>query len=266
MTRLPRLAIMGNMAEKGDPLFKLIDTHAHLDEVQDLEGALKRAQDAGVQAVVGVGTDLASNEKILQIAARFPNFVLPAVGLHPWRLEGIDPAAHLGFIEKELPRCVALGEVGLDFALKTSKEEQEEALRGLLTLARRAKKPILLHARRAWAEAFGMLKSQGIERAIFHWYSGPLDLLQQVIAQGYWVSATPAAAYSARHRLAVQAAPLDQLVLETDAPESYRGARSEPKDLLETLQSVSELKGRPPGEIAAHTYWNSLAFFRLAGS
>jgi TatD DNase family protein len=254
------------MEERDDPLFNLIDTHAHLDEVQDLEGALKRAQDAGVQGVVGVGTDLTSNEKILRLAVRFPNFVLPAVGLHPWRLEGINPETHLGFIENELPRCVALGEVGLDFALKTPREEQEDILRGLLTIARREKKPVLLHARRAWTEALEMLKMQGIERAIFHWYSGPLDILQRVIAQGYWVSATPAAAYSERHRLAIQAAPLDQLVLETDAPESYRGTRSEPRDLLKTLQAVSELKGQPPGEIAGHTYRNSLAFFRLSGS
>ena len=261
-----RLAIMGSMEERDDPIFKLIDTHAHLDEIQDLEGALKRAQDAGVQAVVGVGTDLSSNEKILHLASRFPNFVLPAVGLHPWRLEGIDPEANFGFIGKELPRCVALGEVGLDFALKTPREKQEEILRTLLALACREKKPVLLHARRAWAEALRMLEMQAIERAIFHWYSGPLDILRQVIARGYWVSATPAAAYSAKHRLAVQAAPLDQLVLETDAPESYRGTRSEPKDLLKTLESVSELKDQPPEEIARQTYRNSLAFFRLAGS
>lgn len=254
------------MEERGHPLFKLIDTHAHLDEVQDPEEALKKAQDAGVQAVVGVGTDLASNEKILHLADRFPNFVLPAVGLHPWRLEGIDPQALLGFIEKELPRCVALGEVGLDFALKTPGEKQEEVLQGLLDIALREKKPVLLHARRAWAEALWILEKRRVERAIFHWYSGPLDILHQVIAQGYWVSATPAVAYSAKHRLAIQAASLDQLVLETDAPEPYLGIKSEPKDLLKTLRSVSELKGRSPAEIALHTYRNSLAFFQLAGS
>ncbi len=254
------------MEERGNPLFKLIDTHAHLDEVPDLEGALKRAQDNGVQAIVGVGTDLASNEKILHLASRFPNFVLPAVGLHPWRLEGIDAKANFDFIEKEIPRCVALGEVGLDLALKTPKEKQEEVLHGLLEIALRERKPVLLHARRAWAEALRILKMRPVERAVFHWYSGPLDILQQVFDQGYWVSATPAAAYSAKHRLAIQAAPLDQLVLETDAPESYLGIKSEPKDLLKTLQSVSELKGRPPEEIAEHTYRNSLAFFRGTGS
>ncbi len=242
---------------------KLIDTHAHLDEVPDLEGALNRAQDAGVQAIVGVGTDLASNEKILQLADRFPNFVLPAVGLHPWRLHGVDLEANARFIEKELSRCVALGEVGLDFAVKTPREKQEEVLQGLLSLAFRQRKPVLLHARRAWGEAFQLLKSFPLERAIFHWYSGPLEVLEKVFQQGYFISATPAAAYSERHRAAIAAAPLPQLVLETDAPEVYRGVRSEPRDLYGTLRSVSELKGMEAEELARRTYRNTIDFFQL---
>ena len=242
---------------------KLIDTHAHLDEVPDLEGALKRAQDAGVLAIVGVGTDLASNEKILQLADRFPNFVLPAVGLHPWRLDGVDLEANARFIEKELSRCVALGEVGLDFAVKTPREKQEEILQRLLSLAFRERKPVLLHARRAWGEAFQLLKSFALEMAIFHWYSGPLDVLQKVFEQGYFISATPAAAYSERHRAAIQAAPLSQLVLETDAPEVYRGVPSEPADLRKALQSVSEVKDMKAEEVARHTYRNASEIFQL---
>jgi len=242
---------------------KLIDTHAHLDEVPDLEGALKRAQDAGVQAIVGVGTNLASNEKILQLADRFPNFVLPAVGLHPWRLDGVDLEANARFIEKELSRCVALGEVGLDFAVKTPREKQEEVLKRLLSLAFRERKPVLLHARRAWGEAFQLLKSFPLERAVFHWYSGPLDVLQKVLEQGYFISATPAAAYSERHRAAIEAAPVSRLVLETDAPEVYRGVPSEPGDLRETLQSVSEVKGMEAEELARHTYRNAIDFFQV---
>jgi len=102
---------------------KLIDTHAHLDEIRDLEGALTRARDAGVRAIVAVGTDLSSNEKILQLAGRFPRFILPAVGLHPWKLDGADLEANFRFLEKELPRCLALGEVGLDFAIQTPREK-----------------------------------------------------------------------------------------------------------------------------------------------
>jgi TatD DNase family protein len=242
---------------------KLIDTHAHLDEVPDLEGALKRAQDAGIQAIIGVGTDLASNQKILRLADRFPNFVLPAVGLHPWRLDGVDLEANARFIEKELSRCVALGEVGLDFAIKTPREKQEKVLQRLLSLALREGKPVLLHARRAWEEAFQLVTSFGLARAIFHWYSGPPDVLQKVFDQGYLISATPAAAYSERHRAAIQAAPLSQLVLETDAPEVYRGVPSEPRDLWKTLQSVSEVKKMETGELARHMYRNAIDFFQV---
>ena len=244
---------------------RLIDTHAHLDETRDLEGALTRAREAGVQAVVAVGTELRSNEKILQMAGRFPNLVLPAVGLHPWKLEGADLEANFHLIEKELPRCLALGEVGLDFAIQTPREKQEEVFGKILAIASRERKPVLLHARRAWAEAFQIVKSFKIEKAVFHWYSGPSDLLQHIFAQGYFISATPAAAYSERHREAIQAIPLGQLLLETDCPEVYRGKPSEPKDILTTLQVVSEIKGQPAEEIAARTFLNAIEFFQLPG-
>jgi TatD DNase family protein len=242
---------------------KLIDTHAHLDEIRDPEGALTRAREAGVKAVVAVGADRPSNERVLELAARFPAFVLPSLGIHPWRLEGMDLEANIRFIEKEIPRCLALGEVGLDFAVYTPREKQEEALGRILAIASRERKPVLLHARRAWGEAFRMLESRKIEKAVFHWYSGPPEVLQEIIARGYFISATPAAAYSARHREAILAAPPGQLLLETDCPEVYRGQASEPKDILLTLGAVSEIKGLPPEEIAAQTFLNTVRFFQL---
>jgi TatD DNase family protein len=242
---------------------RLIDTHAHLDEIQDLEGALARAREAGVEAIVAVGVDLASNEKVLQMANQFPQFVLPAIGLHPWRLEGTDVEANFHFIEKELPRCLALGEVGLDFAIRTPRERQEEVFRALLALACREEKPVLLHARRAWGEALGILRSLGVEKAVFHWYSGPSDVLERVLEQGFSISATPAAAYSERHREAIRAVPLGQLLLETDCPEVYRGKRSEPKDILTALLSVGEVRGKPLEEIALQTFLNTVNFFHI---
>lgn len=243
---------------------KLIDTHAHLDEIQDIEGALSRAQDAGVHAIIGVGTDLASNEKTLQLAGRFPRFVLPAVGLHPWHLNGVDLEANLTFIEKELPRCLALGEIGLDFAIQTPREEQKDVLRELLTVAFRENKPVLLHARKAWEDALRLLISFPIQKAVFHWYSGPEDILRKILTKGYFISATPAAAYSENHRRALQTAPLGQLLMETDAPEVYRGVPSEPKDLIATLRSVAELKGRTEEEIALQVFRTTVEFFHLS--
>ncbi len=242
---------------------ELIDTHAHLDEIEDIAGALDRAKEAGIRAIVGVGTDLRSNERILDLASRYPGFVLPALGFHPWRLTTDDPEANFSLIEKEIPKCVALGEVGLDFAIEAPREKQEEVLKRILVIANLTKKPILLHARRAWAEALNLVKGFQIEKAVFHWYSGPTPVLKNLLESGYHISATPAAVYSDRHRQAIKTAPLDRLFLETDAPEVYRGNPSEPKDLLTSLFIVSEIKGRPAEEIARQTFMNALQFFTI---
>ena len=242
---------------------ELIDTHAHLDEIKEVEGALSRAKEAGLKAIIGVGADVASNKRILELANEYPGFVFPALGLHPWRLDTADLEANFLLMERELSRCLALGEIGLDFALETPRDKQQEVLRKLLAVASRERKPVLLHARRAWAETFDLVKGFGIEKAVFHWYSGPADVLSQILAEGYFISATPAAAYSERHRQAIRQAPLEQLLLETDAPEIYRGKASEPRDLLTSLDAVSELKGKSRDEIASQTFLNASNFFNL---
>jgi TatD DNase family protein len=242
---------------------QLIDTHAHLDEIEDIAGALGRAKEAGIRAVIALGSDLGSNKRVMELSGRYPGYVFPALGLHPWRLETEDLEANFSLIEKELPGCLALGEVGLDFAIKTPKDRQTEVLRRLLKMAIREKKPILLHARRAWAEALDLLKAFGVRKAVFHWYSGPADVLQGILARGYFISATPAAAYSEKHRQAIQKTPMNQLLLETDCPEVYQGIPSEPKDLLTVLNSVSGLYGKEKEEVAGQTFLNAQGFFKL---
>ena len=241
----------------------LMDTHAHLEEIRDIEGALLRAGQKGVRAVVGVGSDLASNRRMLTLAAAHPKVILPSLGLHPWRLDREDVENSLSFLEKHLPRSLALGEAGLDFAIPMPKERQERVFQRLLALAAREKKPVLLHARRAWAEALEQLGEFEIERAVFHWYSGPLDVLKRILDRGYFISATPAAEYSDRHREALKEAPLSRILLETDAPEKYRGNTSEPRDLVRSLLAVSGLKEKPLEEVAAAVWKNSLEFFGI---
>ena len=240
---------------------RIVDTHVHLDEVQDSEGALGRAREAGIQAIVAVGMDRRSNERTLSLAQKYPGFVYPAVGYHPWRLQDDDLEANFSLLETELPHCLAMGEVGLDWAIDTPRERQEEIFARLLVLAAREKKPILLHARRAWAECLQGLRVHKIQKAVFHWYSGPLGLLPQIFEEGYLISATPAAAYSEKHRQAIQYTPLPRLLLETDAPEVYRGKASEPKDVLITLYSVSDVKKVNPEEIGEQIFKNTEEFF-----
>src|SRR4030042_430534 len=96
-------------------MYRLIDTHAHLDEIADLDNALEAARKAGLVAIIAVGSGPASNQKVLHIAASYPGFVYPALGWHPWEIKEAEIDANLEFIEANLAQAVALGEVGLDY-------------------------------------------------------------------------------------------------------------------------------------------------------
>jgi len=254
-------------------VYRLVDTHAHLDELKDLELALKQAEKAGLVAIVAVGSDRRSNIRTLEIAGQHPHFVYPALGLHPWELGNLgtsDIDDSLQFIEQNIVSAVAVGEIGLDYdkrVLKVaSKEFQQVVFRRLLSIAGKHAKPVSIHSRYAWKDALSLVRESGVERAVFHWFTGFSSVLRDIINGGYSVSTTPAAEYHEEHRRAVKEAPLERLFLETDSPVTYGRAvryESRPADVARSLRAVSELKGVGEATIAEQTTANAINFFSL---
>ncbi len=254
---------------------RIIDTHAHLDELDDLEAALEEAGRAGIIAIVAVGSTQASNEKVLNISRRYQHFVYPALGLHPWELGDLDHNKindTLTFIERVNQEIVAIGEVGLDYdkrvIKRASKELQKAVLKDVLALARECGKPLVLHSRYAWQDCFQLVQQAGIDarKAVFHWFTGLSSVLRNIISAGYLISATPAAEYHEEHRRAIKEAPIDRLLLETDTPVIYGRDlkyRSRPADLLRSLKAVAELKGMDESAVALQTTDNARSFFNL---
>jgi TatD DNase family protein len=186
----------------------MIDGHAHLNEIEDMGGAMRRARAVGVKAVIAVGMDLASNQRTLELARQFPGIVFPALGYHPWSitLEGIE--ANLTFLEENLPAAAALGEVGLDYQAKIKKKLQQQVFGRLLEIAARLGRPVIIHTRFSQARAWQMVQEAGLgPRAVFHWYSGSLEVLKDILAGGGFISATPALQYSPPHQEAVKFTP-----------------------------------------------------------
>jgi len=254
-------------------VYKLIDTHAHLDELENLDSVLEEAKKAGVIAIVAVGSNHQSNIKTLEISQKHPSFVYPALGLHPWELGNLGAFEiddNLRFIEQNIASAVAVGEVGLDYdkrVLKVaSKELQKEVLARLLNIARQHAKPAVIHSRYAWKDALHLIQDADMEKAVFHWFTGFSSVLAGIIDGGYFISATPATEYHEEHRRAVKEAPLPRLLLETDCPVTYgRAARyeSRPADVLRGLKAVSQLKGIAEATIAEQTTRNAINFFSL---
>jgi TatD DNase family protein len=247
-------------------MYEIIDTHAHLEEMEDLETVIDGAKKAGLSAIIAVGSDIKSNERTLEIAARYPGFVYAALGWHPWYIKETDIEATLGFIREKMDKAVAVGEIGLDYHKRVrelaNKDPQKRALDGLLKIAKEYNKPALVHSRYAWRDAFDMVRGAGITKAVFHWYTGTSSVLRDIIDSGYYISVTPAIEYHEEHRRAIKETPLGQLLLETDCPVTYaRGREGEfkatPADAARSLRGAAALKGLSEAELAAATTENA---------
>jgi TatD DNase family protein len=253
-------------------MYRLIDTHAHLDEIEGLEPVLAGAKSAGVIAIVAVGSDLESNQKVLRLAGLYQDFVYPALGFHPWSIEASAIDTNLEFIESHIDEAVAIGEVGLDYHKKlrarVDKDLQKRVFGEVLGIAGAHKKPALIHSRYAWRDALDSVQGAGLEKAVFHWYTGTSSVLRDIVSQGYYISATPAVEYHEEHRRAVREIPLERMLLETDSPVVYRRGtefeyESRPVDVVRSMRGAAGLKGVSEAQIAEVTTANALRLFGL---
>jgi TatD DNase family protein len=235
----------------------LIDTHAHLDLLDDPVKETLRAREKGIKYVVGVSMGKISARRIQKLADSMQGVILPALGLHPWNIDQEDSESCLSYIEENLDRAVALGEVGLDYRIRTPKSLQKAVLYRQLTMAVARDLAVILHCRFSHARVLEIVKEVGLRQAIFHWYSGPTEVLNELVKGGYFISATPAVKYSSKHREAISLVPLKNLVLETDCPVEYRGVESRPADVVEVCQQVASLKGVSFVEVAKVTTRNA---------
>ena len=253
-------------------MYQLIDTHAHLDEIENLEQAIAEIRAANIIAIIGVGSDYESNQEVLHLARVYRDFVYPAIGLHPGRLKYSEIDRNLEFIEAHISQAVGVGEVGLDYHKRiraiAEKDLQKYVLKKIFKIAKAYKKPVIIHSRYAWRDALSLVEEAGLQEAVFHWYTGTSSVLRDIVSQGYFISATPAVEYHEEHRRAIKEIPLDRLLLETDSPVIYRRGseleyEAKPTDVLRVLKVVASLKGVSEARIAEVTTANAVKLFSL---
>jgi TatD DNase family protein len=256
-------------------LMDLIDTHAHLDEVENIQQIIAAAKEARLFAIIAVGCDTASNVKILEIAEKYPGFVYPALGYHPESIKEKEIESNLDFIRGNIDKAVAIGEIGLDYAkwvrASADKDLQKQVFKELLKIAKDNDKPVLIHSRYAWRDALDAVVESGVVKAVFHWYTGTSSVLRDIIAHGYYLSVTPAVEYHEEHRRAVREAPLDRLLLETDSPVVYaRGREGElkagPADVVRSLKGAAAVKNVSEAGLAERSTENSGRLFGIGNT
>ncbi|HEX4033639.1 MAG TPA: TatD family hydrolase [Solirubrobacteraceae bacterium] len=244
----------------------MIDSHTHLDHCkppdEELVGA---ARAAGLTRMLTVGTDPGSCRAALAAAERFED-VFAAIGCHPNAAGELDAdllrelAAH--------PRCVAIGETGLDYYRdRAPRDLQRTAFEAQIEIARETGKPLVIHTREAAEDTLELLRERadGL-RVILHCFS-MAERAQDCVDAGYWLSFAGNVTYPSASAIAAVAAsaPLERLLVETDAPylapQSRRGKPNEPSFVVETAQFVADARGIDAAELEAAVERNAAELF-----
>lgn len=268
------------------PVF--FDTHAHLDFpdfADEIEAVVARAQEAGIERMITIGTDASSSRRAIQLSEQFPS-VYAAVGWHPSHV--LEAPDDFGMELKELAsnkKVVALGETGLDFHRLPSgspggseaqdapyRERQARLFQQHLEAAAELGLNCVVHQRDALEETLELIEPfTGRLRAVFHCFVNDASAQRRIQSMGHLVSFTGIVTFknAPAIRETLAATPLDQLMLETDspylAPVPYRGKRCEPAYVKEIAACVAEVKQVPLDTLSSATCATARQFFKGLG-
>ncbi|MFD6897732.1 TatD family hydrolase [Rhodococcus sp. NPDC060086] len=268
--------------EAPEPLAPLVDAHTHLDACGATDAAttaaiVDRAAAVGVGRVVTVADDLDAARFAVR-AAHWDPRVFAAVAIHPTRANSLDDATRAE-IERLAadPRCVAVGETGLDLYWPGKLDgcaepaEQEEGFRWHIDLAKRLGKPLMIHNREADDDLLRVLQDEGApETVIFHCFSSGPEMARACVDAGYHLSFSGTVSFKNAKALR-EAAPLvprELVLVETDAPfltpHPFRGAPNESYCLPYTVRALAEVRGDDALELAAATTTNAKRVYGLS--
>ncbi|MCP8941117.1 TatD family hydrolase [Alsobacter sp. SYSU M60028] len=251
----------------------LVDSHCHLDFpdfAAERDAVVARARAAGVRAMLTISTHVAKFDQVRALAETYPD-VLCTVGTHPHNAaEEPDVTADTLVALARHPRCVGIGEAGLDYHYGYSpRDVSQRVFRTHIAAARASGLPLVIHAREADDDMIRILSEemeQGRFAAVLHCFSSGPELARVGVELGLYVSFSGILTFKKSDELRAIAAdvPLDRLLVETDAPylapQSFRGKRNEPAYVAETNRVLACVKGLSADEMANVTTDN---FFRL---
>ena len=257
----------------------LIDTHAHLNHPQfanDWKDALKRAKSVGVEVVINVGYDIPSSERAVAQCSDAPSdgsAVFASIAVHPHEAKnwGEEAAKTLALLARD-PSVIAVGEIGLDFHYDFSpRQDQFRAFEEQLDLAWRLNFPVILHIREAHPEALAVVKNFGKPlQGVAHCFTGTWDEAKAWLELGFYIGIAGIVTFERKSENVKEVAakaPLDRLMIETDAPYlapvPHRGKRNEPAFLPIIAEFVARLKGIPVEQLVEATRQNANALFGL---
>ena len=253
----------------------IIDSHAHLDYPQladDLPAVLARAGEAGVDRVITIGVKLSTADRPRRIAETYDNVWFSA-GIHPHEAGNEAQACDIDAIiaAADHPRCVAIGEAGLDYHYDYApRDRQAASFRAQITAARTLDLPIIVHAREADEDIAAIIEDEmgkGVFTGVLHCFSSGADLARRALDVGFYVSFSGILTFKSAETIqqVASTAPEDRILVETDAPflapVPMRGKSNEPAFTSHTLAMLAEIRGTSVEQMVGLTRENTLRLF-----
>ncbi len=254
---------------------RFFDSHCHLTDAayrDDLGETLERARAAAVEGVIAVASTHADSVDALRLACSHEATMWSTAGLHPHHVTADPDRGEMAAVRKAAthPRCVAIGETGLDYHYDFApRAAQRASFARHAELAGEMDLPLVVHSREAAADTAALVREcAGRVRGVLHCFPGPGELLDEALAAGWFVSFTGIVTFRGYDAGLVRAAPSERYMVETDgpylAPVPMRGRRNEPAFVTHVAAAVADLRGEPVEKVAADTWANAVRFFGLA--
>ncbi|ASK34353.1 TatD family hydrolase [Alloalcanivorax mobilis] len=261
-----------------DAVLDLVDSHCHLDRLNldayqgDFQAMLDATRAEGVSRMLCIGVDLETFPNVLALAEAHDD-VHASVGVHPLYKDSREPDAATLMALADHPRVVAIGETGLDyFYAKQERDWQRRRFIEHIHAARDTGLPLVVHTRGAKDDTLALLREhgQGRVRGVLHCFTEDLDMAEQAMALGFYISISGIVTFRNAEALreTVKQVPMERLLIETDAPWlapiPHRGKPNEPRFVAHVAECVADLKGVPVAQLARVTRDNFYTLFSKA--
>ncbi len=253
----------------------IIDTHAHYEDEcfdGDREPLLSSIREEGIGLIVDVGAGVQSTKDAVALSERY-DFVYAAVGVHPSDVEKLTPE-HMEWLMQLAARekVVAIGEIGLDHHYKEpSRQVQREWFARQLEVAAQVGLPVIIHSRDAAQDTLEVMERHcdQAQGGVIHCFSYSTEIAQVFLQMGFFLGIGGVVTFPNSRKLkdVVKMAPLERLVLETDAPYltpvPHRGSRNDSRQLIHVIRAIAELKEVSEEEVVRVTEENARRLYRL---
>ena len=248
----------------------LIDTHAHIDMSEEpIDDVLAQMNEFGVKKAIIPSVEIATMEKVLSLGQKYDN-LYSMLGIFPTEAKTYSLEVE-NFIENNIEKIVAIGEIGLDYYWdKSFKDLQKEVFIKQIKIANKFKLPIVVHDREAHKDTYDILKEHNkSSEVLFHCFSGSLEFMKECVKQGWYIAIGGVVTFKNAKNIkeVAKEVPLDKLVLETDSPYltpvPFRGKTNKPAYVRYVAEEISKIREIPLGEIIDITTSNAERLFKI---